>query len=192
MSSRDLPVSISPVLVTGRHHHACPLPYFLADTQLKLRSLLLIRASDPHQDDGGDVENHSHFKDSLCFEYLLDQGLWWIWMHHLTDSLERKYYHCPHITEKKAEVRNEDGVFHCTPSMWQQRSWTRLTSAESEHSSTVLAMGDNPLTNSVIRLKLIQTLFSDIRGGEMAHVVSPLCPAARTLLSHPKWQVDKI
>lgn len=75
MSSRDLPVSISPVLVTGRHHHPCPLPYFLADTQLKSRSLLLIRAPDPHQDDGGDAENYSHFKDSLCFEYLLDQGL---------------------------------------------------------------------------------------------------------------------
>lgn len=94
--------------------------------------------------------------------------------------------HCPRITEKKAEVRNEDDIFHCTPSTWQQRSWTRLTRAESEHSPTVLAMGDNPLTNSVIRLKLIQTLFSDIRGGEMAHVVSPLCPATGTLLSHPK------
>lgn len=75
MSSRDLPVSSSPVLVTGRHHHTCPLPYVLADTQLKSRGLFLIRASDPHQDDGGDAENYSHFKDSSCFEYLLDQGL---------------------------------------------------------------------------------------------------------------------
>jgi hypothetical protein len=92
VSLRHLPISISPLLVTGTHHHACPFPSFLPDTQLK-PSLLLLRAPDPsHHDDGGDAESYSLLKDYWCFEYSLYQALGKIWTYHLTDSLESKHY----------------------------------------------------------------------------------------------------